>query len=160
MNRRSHYRAAVGTAAALAIALSVQSTRLQRERMEAARAARAVIRQQLAAFNRDDYRAAYGYAAPEIQEQFPLPAFRQMVRRGYPQIAHSRATAFGPARFHGSVVAVPILVTGEDGMIARYIYLLRRVKEEWRVAGVEGSSPPGASPPGRPQEPEEPPHAA
>jgi hypothetical protein len=146
MAQRSAVRAAVGTAAALAIALSIASIRRQGEEADAARGAREVIRQQLDAFNRNDFSAAYRHAAPEIREQFPLPQFRRMVTEGYPQIARSRAAEFGEPRFRGDVVAVPVEVTGEDGVTTQALYLMRRVKDRWRVAGVE-AGPPGASPP-------------
>src|SRR5262245_60682149 len=100
MRPRSGTRTAIGTAAVVAIALSVVSMRRTWDEYDAERATRAAIRGQLDAFNRNDYRAAYRFAAPEIQERFPLPEFRRMVMRGYPQIARSRSAAFGRLQFH------------------------------------------------------------
>ena len=143
MRRRSDIRVAVGTALVVAIALSVLSIQRARTDADAARGAQKAVRSQLDAFNHDDYRGAYRFAAPEIQEQFPLPEFRAMVKHGYPQIARSRTAVFGSAKVHGLEAVVPVTVTGNDGTIVRVLYLMRRVGEAWRVAGVEQIRPPG-----------------
>jgi hypothetical protein len=136
-------RTAVGTAAVVAIALSLVSLQRTRDEYDAERATRAAIRGQLDAFNRKDYRAAYRFAAPEIQERFPLPEFRRMVERGYPQIVRSRSASFGRPQVHGDTVAVPVTVTGQDGVTVRVTYLMRHERDGWRVAGVDGEGPPG-----------------
>src|SRR5215210_5453928 len=91
MKQSSSTRWAIGTLAVVAIAISLDSLRRTRDDFDGARAAPRVVRRQLDAFNRDDYRAAYRVAAPEIQAQFPLAEFRRMVESGYPQIARSRS---------------------------------------------------------------------
>jgi Domain of unknown function (DUF4864) len=141
--RCSRVRTAIGTAAVVAIALSFVSLRRTWDEYDAERATRAAIRGQLDAFNRNDYRAAYRFAAPEIQERFPLPEFRRMVARGYPQIAQSRSASFGRPQIHGDTVAVPVTVTGKDGVTVHVTYLMRHERGGWRVAGVDGGSPPG-----------------
>jgi hypothetical protein len=153
MKRRSGMRTAIGTAAVVAIALSLVSLRHTWDEYDAVRATRVAIRGQLDAFNRKDYRAAYRYAAPEIQEQFPLPEFRRMVEHGYPQIARSRSASFGRPQVHGDTVAVPVTVTGQDGVTVRVTYMMRHERDGWRVAGVDDGRPPGRSAPG-PEQPE------
>jgi Domain of unknown function (DUF4864) len=143
MRRRSGMRTAIGTAAVVAIALSWVSLRRTWDEFDAERATRAAIRGQLDAFNRSDYRAAYRFAAPEIQEQFPLPEFRRMVERGYPQIARSRSASFGRPAVHGDTVAVPVTVTGQDGVTVHVTYLMRHEPGGWRVAGVDDGRPTG-----------------
>ena len=52
----------------------------------------AVIRGQLEAFRRNDFAAAYEFAAPGIREKFPVTAFAEMVKNSYPEIAaHAEA---------------------------------------------------------------------
>jgi Domain of unknown function (DUF4864) len=143
MKGRSGIRTAIGTAAVVAIALSFVSLRRTWDEFDAERATRAAIRGQLDAFNRKDYRAAYRFAAPEIQEQFPLPEFRRMVERGYPQIARSRSASFGRPVAHGDAVAVPVTVTGQDGVTVHVTYMMRHERGGWRVAGVDGGHPSG-----------------
>jgi hypothetical protein len=72
--------------------------------------------------------------------------------RGYPQIARSRSAAFGRLQFHGDTVAVPVTVTGKDGVTAHVTYLMRHERSGWRVAGVDG----GGGPPGRSAPPDDP----
>jgi hypothetical protein len=113
-----------------------------------------VIRLQLDAFNRGDYRAAYRFASPEIQAQFPLTEFRRMVQTGYPQIARSRKAVFGAPEARGGQVNVPVTVTGQDGVTVRVLYMMRHIRGGWRVAGVAGEGPPGRQPPRRRLRPE------
>jgi uncharacterized protein DUF4864 len=147
MKRGTQFRWAVGTLAVVAIALSVDSLRRTRDDFDAMRAPVKAIRGQLSAVNRSDYRAAYRFAAPEIQAQFPLPAFQAMVERGYPQIAHSRSAAFGSPDVRGDTVAVPVTITGRDGVTVHVVYLMRHEQNGWRVAGVEGGALPGGPTP-------------
>jgi hypothetical protein len=139
-------RWAVGTLALVAIALSVDSVQRTRDEFDGAGAAPKVIRRQLDAFNRGDYRAAYQCAAPEIQEQFPLADFRRMVENGYPQIARSRSATFGEPEVRGRRVNVPVTVTGQDGVTVEVTYIMRHEPEGWRVAGVVGQQPAGPPP--------------
>jgi hypothetical protein len=141
-------RWAIGTLAMVAIALSVDSIRRAQQDMDQSRDARTAIRSQLDAFNRGDYRAAYRFAAPEIQEQFPLPQFREMVERGYPQLARSRKATFGEPDAHDDQVSMPVTVTGQDGVTVRVVYSMRREPRGWRVAGVMNEPPSGAPPGG------------
>jgi tetratricopeptide (TPR) repeat protein len=106
-----------------------------------ARATRRVIQHQLDAFNRNDYRAAYGFATPAIRAFFPLPEYRRMVEQGYPQIARSRAASFGRLEIHGDRATVPVTVTGRDGVTVKVVYDLRHLRDGWRVDGVVDAGP-------------------
>ena len=96
----------------------------------------AVIRSQLEAFRRDDYPVAYVFAAPGIKSQFPAEAFEKMVRASYPLIAKSTEAAFGLTIDDGKTAVVTVRVVGQAKKAASYQYLLERVREEWRIAGV------------------------
>src|SRR6185369_2536882 len=59
-------------------------------------AIRAVIEQQLAAFQRDDGEAAFAFASPGIRAQFQTAeTFMSMVRSGYPPVYRPREVQFG-----------------------------------------------------------------
>ncbi len=96
-----------------------------------------IVRQQLEAFRRNDYAAAYVFAAPGIKAQFPVEAFEEMVRRGYPLIAQSKDASFGVTLDDGEKAVVTVRVTAADGQAASYHYLLERVGDDWRIAGVQ-----------------------
>jgi hypothetical protein len=116
---------------------------------------------QLAAFRRDDWSAAYGYASAAIQAQFPPEAFRQMVTGGYPAIARSAEgrvlrTEVLDAR-RGSV---ELRVEGQDGQAVDALYELVEESGAWRINGVVTrpvargpTASPGAAPPGAPRPP-------
>jgi Domain of unknown function (DUF4864) len=137
MRGSSSTRWAIGTLAVVAIALSVDSLRRTRAMFAPTRAPQIAIRGQLEAFNRNDYRAAYRYAAPEIQEMYPLSAFRRMVEEGYPELSQWRQLSLGVSSVHGDTVAVPVAVTSKNGTLAHFIYSMRHEATGWRVAGVE-----------------------
>ena len=137
MRQSSSTRWAVGTLAVVAIALSVDSLRRTRADFDATRAPQIAIRGQLEALKRGDYRAAYRYAAPEIQEMYPVADFRRMVDGGYHELTHWKQLSLGAPDVHGDQVAVPVTVTPDDGALAHFVYFLRHEAGGWRVAGVE-----------------------
>jgi len=97
----------------------------------------AVIRQQLEAFRRNDYAAAYVFAAPGIKDQFALEDFERMVRTGYPIIAQSTEATFGLTLDDGDKAVVTVRVVDEAGDKASYHYLLELAGEDWRISGVQ-----------------------
>src|SRR3954463_14324823 len=70
---------------------SVDPAQPHRSSDEVKKALSAVIEGQLAAFRADDYAKAYTFAAAEIQGMFSREKFEEMVKAGYPVIAHSTA---------------------------------------------------------------------
>src|SRR5436305_12162989 len=121
MRRSTNARWAIGTLAIVAIALSVDSIRRTDSDYDAVRGPRLAIRGQLTAFQRGDYRAAYRFAAPEIQQQMPLPEFRRMVESGYPELARWSRLTLGPSDRRGDTVGVPVAVIGKHGSPARSV---------------------------------------
>jgi len=95
-----------------------------------------VISGQLAAFRAGDYAAAYVFADRDIKAQFPLERFEQMVKTGYPIIAHSVSAKFGLTFDNGDEAVVNVRVTGPEDQAVTYQYLLRRNGDSWRITGV------------------------
>jgi hypothetical protein len=98
--------------------------------------AETVIRQQLEAFRRNDYAAAYTFAAPALQQQFSREAFEKMVRSGYPLIATSTEAVIGLTIDDGEKAIVTVRVIGEKKEAASFQYLMERHEGRWRIAGV------------------------
>ena len=92
---------------------------------------------QLAAFRRDDWSAAYAFASSAIQARFPLEAFRLMVTGGYPSIARSARAAVSRVEVvdaaHG---LVEVRVEGANGEAVDALYELVDEQGQWRVNGV------------------------
>jgi len=92
---------------------------------------------QLAAFRRDDWAAAYTYASSTIQARFGLEAFRQMVTSGYAPIARSARAIVS----HVEVVDagrgfVEVRIEGANGETVDALYELVDEQGSWRISGV------------------------
>jgi uncharacterized protein DUF4864 len=92
---------------------------------------------QLAAFRRDDWIAAYTYASSTIQARFGLEAFRQMVTSGYAPIARSaRATVSHVEVVDAGRGFVEVRVEGANGETVDALYELVDEQGSWRINGV------------------------
>jgi hypothetical protein len=92
---------------------------------------------QLAAFRRGDWSAAYAFASSAIQAQFPPEAFRTMVTRGYAPIARSVGATVGRVEaLDGQRGLVEVRVAGENGETVDALYELVEEQGRWRVNGV------------------------
>lgn len=99
---------------------------------------KSVIQQQLAAFNAEDYDAAYQYASKDIQSAFSRVEFEAMVRSGFPQIAHSLKSSFGKIELaeDGTHAEALVHVTGENHVTVLARYMLVLEEEGWKNNGV------------------------
>jgi hypothetical protein len=99
------------------------------------------IQTQLNAFARDDYKTAITYQSAGLKKNFVSPdAFRTMMVRAYPEFAHFKSVQFGAARADttGNHIAIPVVVTGRDGITVRALYFLVRENKTYRIEGVHG----------------------
>jgi hypothetical protein len=107
------------------------------------KAAIASIQAQLKAFGRDDYKTAIMYQSSDLKKNFASPlAFRAMIVQTYPEFAHSKRAVFGTGQADagGAHLAIPIAVTGVDGITVHAIYLMVREGKIYRVEGVAGGT--------------------
>ncbi|MCG3112113.1 MAG: DUF4864 domain-containing protein [Candidatus Manganitrophus sp. SB1] len=97
-----------------------------------------VIRQQMKAFNEDDYATARTFASEGLRQRFSKERFEKMVKSGYPQIAKSHLVSFGEILFSDDTQAAvaTVHVTGKDRVtvIARYLMVLEG--NAWKINGV------------------------
>lgn len=98
----------------------------------------AVIRDQLAAFQRDDAAAAFRFASPNIQGMFghDPEQFMSMVRSGYQPVYRPRSTQFGVTeRVEGQIVQ-HVEVDGPDGVSRTALYSMEQEADgSWRISG-------------------------
>jgi len=121
-----------------AVVILLAVTPLRAQEVADGSAIRAVITEQLAAFNRDDGYAAWGYAAPSIQAKFQtVETFMAMVRGAYASVYRSRAADFGPLTGSGDHLLQEVTITGQDGLqvLARYA-MGRQEDGSWKIEGV------------------------
>ena len=101
------------------------------------RAMAQTVLDQLAAFRRGDWAAAYAFASSTIQAQFGPEAFRAMVTSGYAPIARSASATVGRVdALGGQRGLVEVRVEGENGETVDALYELVEEQGAWRVNGV------------------------
>jgi hypothetical protein len=99
---------------------------------------------QLEAFRRGDFDTAYTFASSEIKEQFSRPAFEQMVKTGYPEIAHSTfATIAASAAAPNGHVYLSVKIRGANGNSIEAFYELVLESGQWKINGVTAKPDPG-----------------
>ncbi len=102
-----------------------------------AEAAGRIVMQQLDAFRRDDFEAAFTFASAEIHDLFDRPRFEAMVRGGYPEIARSVSALIGRAtRGPNGRLYLQVRVRGANGQSIEAVYELLLENGQWRINGV------------------------
>ncbi len=103
---------------------------------------KAVVTTQLGAFQREDFRAAYALASRGIRQQFRLPVYKQMIRRGYAALLRHEKAETGVVQDNGAGLAtLPVIIRPAEGVAVRYRYHLVQEDGVWRVNGVMPEPP-------------------
>ena len=102
-----------------------------------ARAVRAVIEAQLAAFRRDDAARAFSYATPGIRDSFGTPEkFMAMVREQYAVVYRPRSVSFEEPLVVGEDLVQPVRMTDGYGHAWMAIYPMAKQPDgTWRING-------------------------
>lgn len=115
------------------------------------KAAIASIEAQLKAFQKDDFKKAENYQSAGLKQNFAsTEEFRRMMKTAYPQFTNYKSVTFGPAiaDTSGQHVAVPVSLTGKDGVVVRALYLMVLEGKTYHVEGVSGGARPIVLPAG------------
>lgn len=96
-----------------------------------------VIRQQIEAFQGDDFAAAFQYASPMIQRQFGDPeTFGRMVREGYPMVWRPDAITFLGVTSHAGALFQKLMIRDQGGRLHILEYEMVPGENSWRINGV------------------------
>jgi hypothetical protein len=100
-------------------------------------AIRQIIQSQMAAFQKDDGPAAYGYASPTIQQKFGnADIFLEMVKTSYPAVYRPREVEFRALKVENGRLLQEVFVIGPDGKPALATYEMQRQPDgSWRING-------------------------
>lgn len=111
------------------------------------RAGREAITSQIEAFKRDDGAAAYGQAAPSIQQIFPSQdGFMEMVRQGYRPVYRPRTYEFGATREEGDGFEQALRIQDAEGVDWDAVYTLQKQPDgSWKISGCRLVKRPGES---------------
>jgi hypothetical protein len=102
------------------------------------------VMKQLEAFRRDDFDTAYTFASSEIKQLFDRPAFEQMVKNGYPEIARSTfASVAGSTMAPNGHAYLSIKIRGANGNSIEALYELVLENGQWKINGVSAKPDPG-----------------
>ena len=98
---------------------------------------RAVVADQLAAFQRDDAKAAFAVASPSIQQRFQTPGiFMQMVKTGYAPVYRPRKVEFRDLADAEGIPVQRVYLVGPDGVLVIALYPMERQADgSWRIDG-------------------------
>ncbi|MCR9114778.1 MAG: DUF4864 domain-containing protein [Rhodobacteraceae bacterium] len=100
-------------------------------------AARQVISDQIAAFQQDDFEAAFTYASPMIKGIFGTPQrFGQMVRDGYPMVWRPSDVEFLEAEQIGKALVQDVLIRDGEGVLYEVEYEMIQGEDGWKINGV------------------------
>ena len=102
------------------------------------------IIRQLEAFRQGNFDAAYAFASADIQAEFDRPAFEQMVKGGYPEIAQSAfASIVSSTLAPDGHAYVAVKVRGTNGKSIEAYYDLVLESGQWKINGVASRPDPG-----------------
>ncbi len=98
---------------------------------------RAVVADQLAAFQRDDANAAFAFASPSIPQMFQTPGnFMQMVKTGYAPVYRPRKVEFRDLVDAEGIPVQRVYLVGPDGVPVIALYPMERQADgDWRIDG-------------------------
>lgn len=110
-----------------------------------AAAIRAVITEQLDAFNRDDAPRAFSLATSDIRAQFATPEkFISMVRSAYPVVYRRKSMQFEKAVIVDGIIIQPVRMTDAEGRAWLALYPMQRQADgNWRISGCQLARMPG-----------------
>lgn len=98
---------------------------------------RAVISDQIAAFEADDFEAAFGFASPNIRRMFGTSeVFGQMVRNGYPMVWRPADVRFSGLASRNGRPVQSVLVTDQAGALHVLDYEMVPGADGWQINGV------------------------
>lgn len=137
MKRLSHRLTHVLLFVLLMLSLPAQAGGTGKFDATEAKAVRAVIEAQLAAFAADDGPRALSYAFPDIRKRFPAPeGFLEMVRKSYPVVYRPRSVGFLEPELEDDEVFQAVEMSDANGVLWIAIYRMGRVEDgSWRIMG-------------------------
>lgn len=105
----------------------------------------AVISDQIAAFQADDFEAAFDHASPSIRMLFQTPErFGQMVQQGYPMVHRPQSLRFLERRAQGGFVVQRVMITDAEGRLHLLEYQMLQTESGFLINGVRLLPPAGA----------------
>ena len=98
-----------------------------------------IVDGQIKAFKSGDYKRAFKFAAPSLQELFgSTDRFIGMVKTGYPAIFGAQSWHYGRSTLRNGELLQEVMLTGPSGRdwVALYTFK-KQINGEWRIISVQ-----------------------
>lgn len=144
MLRKLLYILTVQLSLAIAFGVNAQGVGVE---LDTSNSVKAVISDQLIAFQSKDHSRAYSHAAPNIKGFFTtVDQFIGMVKGGYGAIYNSDSFAYGRNRAFNGEVYQEVLITDQMGKQWQAVYSLKQQADgSWKITGVKINPHKGAA---------------
>lgn len=97
-----------------------------------------VIRDQISAFQADDFGAAFDHASPTIKRLFGTPdRFGQMVQNGYPMVYRPAEIRMLEQRDAGAARVQRVMIRDAAGRLHFLDYQMVPTDDGWQINGVQ-----------------------
>jgi hypothetical protein len=97
-----------------------------------------VIRDQIAAFQADDFAMAFTYASPTIKQLFgTADRFGQMVQQGYPMVYRPAEVTMLDQRVEGDTTIQRVRIRDSGGRVHVLDYQMTPSDGGWQINGVQ-----------------------
>jgi hypothetical protein len=97
-----------------------------------------VIQQQIDAFQADDFKAAFEYAAPGIQQRFGSPEkFAFVVLHRYPMVWRPSDVQYLGVELYSNHALQTVMITDFNKTLHILVYEMVPIDEGWRIGGVQ-----------------------
>ncbi|MCC1480548.1 DUF4864 domain-containing protein [Roseibaca sp. Y0-43] len=97
-----------------------------------------VIRDQISAFQADDFATAFDYASPNIKRLFGTPErFGQMVQNGYPMVYRPAEVRMLELRDIGGAKVQRVMIRDAQGRFHLLDYQMIETENGWQINGVQ-----------------------
>lgn len=97
-----------------------------------------IIRNQISAFEADDFGAAFDYASPNIKQLFGTPErFGQMVQSGYPMVYRPAEVRMLDQRDMGAARIQRVMIRDGAGRLHFLDYQMIPTDTGWQINGVQ-----------------------
>lgn len=113
------------------------------DRERALREIESVIREQLDAFKRDDYTAAFTFVSKAFRKEFPRDQFETMIRARFKEMARPAQTTVRRIRFDRDQTraVLEVDVAGADARLAAVEYRMIFEEGHWKIDGLKTVDP-------------------
>lgn len=93
----------------------------------------AIVWRQIQAVREADYTLAYRQASINVQEQFNVASYAELIRTEYPELLLAERVEFGAVRMEARQAIIPVYFILHDGGVLPCLYCLVFEENAWKI---------------------------